>query len=161
MVPLGFGLQHRIVEATRDDRRHIRMIGAASEDQVEAVIETEPKIGDEDIRSIQRDEVLRFVERSRFFDAISSRFEQPHGARAICWTGIDDQNRTWNRHLVVRVTPSQCMSDASRHSVNVAARVAKVHRVEPREILGNSRSFQINVVFLAAGYTAPLRSVVC
>lgn len=124
MVPLGFGLQHRIVEASRDDRRHIRMIGAASQDEVEAVVEAEAKIGDEDVRWVQRDEVLRLVERSRFFDAVSGRFEQPYGARAICWTGIDDQNRARDRHNVLRVTLSQCMSDASRRSVNVAARVA-------------------------------------
>lgn len=104
MVPLGFGLQHRIVEATRDDRRHIRMIGAASEDQVEAIVEAEAKVGDEDVRWVQRDEVLRFVESSRVFDAVSSRFKQPHGGSAVCWTGIDDQNRAGNRHIVLGVT---------------------------------------------------------
>ena len=129
-MPLGFGLQDRIVEARRDDRRHIRVISPAPEDEVEAVVETEAKIGDEDVRRVQRDEVLRFVKSSRIFDAVSSRFEQPHGARAICWTGVDDQNRAGNRHLVLRVMPGQCMSDASRESVKVAARVTKLYSVE-------------------------------
>jgi hypothetical protein len=46
------------------------------------------------------------------------------------------------------------MSDASRRSVNVAARVAKLYRVDRVNSSEFQESLQISVVFLAAGHIA-------
>jgi hypothetical protein len=107
-MPLRFRLQYRVVEPARHQRGHAGVIRLTAQDQVKPVVGAETKIRNEHVRRFVRNQMFRFVEVSRFFDAISSSLEQAHGSRPIGRIRIDDQRRMLNVHVACVFEETSC-----------------------------------------------------